>query len=164
MEPFILVIGAGFLAGAMNALAGGGSFVSLPAMVFAYGNQPSMTAVFDHVGKAKPFCFGFAFAQCARRAGRVAHCLEDMEALIDRIAEVHAAMANGKSAATIFVHLRAHADRRREQIGGRAARVADECVASLFLRPAFGPVDGVVRDRGLAETNRVADDQVRRNR
>jgi uncharacterized membrane protein YfcA len=33
MESFILVAGAGLLAGAMNALAGGGSFVSLPAMI-----------------------------------------------------------------------------------------------------------------------------------
>jgi uncharacterized membrane protein YfcA len=33
MESFILLAGAGLLAGAMNALAGGGSFVSLPAMI-----------------------------------------------------------------------------------------------------------------------------------
>src|ERR1700754_2141682 len=51
MEPFILVIGAGFLAGAMNALAGGGSFVSLPAMIAAglppvQANASSTVALF----------------------------------------------------------------------------------------------------------------------
>jgi uncharacterized membrane protein YfcA len=35
MPNLILLIGAGFLAGAMNAAAGGGSFVSFPAMIFA---------------------------------------------------------------------------------------------------------------------------------
>jgi uncharacterized membrane protein YfcA len=33
MNPFLLVSGAGLIAGAMNALAGGGSFVSLPALI-----------------------------------------------------------------------------------------------------------------------------------
>jgi uncharacterized protein len=33
MNPLVLVCGAGFTAGAMNALAGGGSFVSLPALI-----------------------------------------------------------------------------------------------------------------------------------
>jgi uncharacterized membrane protein YfcA len=31
VETFLMLAGAGFLAGAMNALAGGGSFVTLPA-------------------------------------------------------------------------------------------------------------------------------------
>ena len=33
MNQILLVSGAGFVAGAMNALAGGGSFVSLPALI-----------------------------------------------------------------------------------------------------------------------------------
>jgi hypothetical protein len=33
MEFFLMLCGAGFLAGAMNALAGGGSFVSLPVLI-----------------------------------------------------------------------------------------------------------------------------------
>ena len=33
MQMFLLLCGAGFLAGAMNALAGGGSFVSLPVLI-----------------------------------------------------------------------------------------------------------------------------------
>jgi uncharacterized membrane protein YfcA len=35
MGSFLLLIGAGFLAGSMNAVAGGGSFVSLPALILA---------------------------------------------------------------------------------------------------------------------------------
>jgi uncharacterized protein len=35
MQPFALLAAAGLLAGAMNAIAGGGSFVSFPAMVAA---------------------------------------------------------------------------------------------------------------------------------
>ncbi|QRN95501.1 sulfite exporter TauE/SafE family protein [Archangium violaceum] len=35
MEHFLLLFGAGLLAGAMNAAAGGGSFITLPALVFA---------------------------------------------------------------------------------------------------------------------------------
>ncbi len=42
MTHFILVACAGLLAGAMNALAGGGSFVSLPAMIAA--GVPSVQA------------------------------------------------------------------------------------------------------------------------
>lgn len=37
-----LLFGAGLLAGAMNALAGGGSFVTLPALMFA--GVPSVSA------------------------------------------------------------------------------------------------------------------------
>jgi uncharacterized protein len=42
MNSIFIVIGAGFLAGAMNALAGGGSFVSLPALIAA--GLPSVQA------------------------------------------------------------------------------------------------------------------------
>lgn len=42
MSHFFLIAGAGFLAGAMNALAGGGSFVSLPALIAA--GMPSVQA------------------------------------------------------------------------------------------------------------------------
>lgn len=35
MDSWLLILGAGLLAGAMNALAGGGSFVSLPALIAA---------------------------------------------------------------------------------------------------------------------------------
>jgi uncharacterized membrane protein YfcA len=51
MATLILLAGAGFLAGAMNAAAGGGSFVSFPAMIFAgvppvYANASSTVALF----------------------------------------------------------------------------------------------------------------------
>ncbi|WP_250455705.1 sulfite exporter TauE/SafE family protein [Caballeronia sp. ATUFL_M2_KS44] len=51
MEPLIVVILAGFVAGAMNALAGGGSFVSLPALIAAgvppvQANASSTVALF----------------------------------------------------------------------------------------------------------------------
>jgi uncharacterized membrane protein YfcA len=42
MTDILILLGAGFLAGAMNALAGGGSFVTLPALI-AVG-VPSVTA------------------------------------------------------------------------------------------------------------------------
>jgi uncharacterized protein len=42
MDSTLLLLGAGLLAGAMNALAGGGSFVSLPALVLA--GVPSLDA------------------------------------------------------------------------------------------------------------------------
>lgn len=42
MESLLILFGAGLLAGAMNAAAGGGSFVSIPAMVFV--GLPSVTA------------------------------------------------------------------------------------------------------------------------
>ena len=42
IESWPLLAGAGFLAGAMNAAAGGGSFVTLPALVFA--GLPSVAA------------------------------------------------------------------------------------------------------------------------
>jgi uncharacterized protein len=35
MNPLVLVGGAGVIAGAMNALAGGGTFVTLPALIAA---------------------------------------------------------------------------------------------------------------------------------
>ncbi len=33
MNPLLLIAGSGVLAGMMNALAGGGSFVTLPALI-----------------------------------------------------------------------------------------------------------------------------------
>ncbi|HXD12909.1 MAG TPA: sulfite exporter TauE/SafE family protein [Xanthobacteraceae bacterium] len=42
MNGFLLIAGAGLIAGAMNALAGGGSFVSLPALIAA--GVPSVAA------------------------------------------------------------------------------------------------------------------------
>lgn len=42
MESWLLLLGAGLLAGAMNALAGGGSFVTLPALIAA--GVPSVAA------------------------------------------------------------------------------------------------------------------------
>lgn len=42
MNTWVLLAGAGFLAGAMNALAGGGSFVTLPALMLA--GVPSVSA------------------------------------------------------------------------------------------------------------------------
>ncbi|KND61740.1 putative membrane protein [Candidatus Burkholderia verschuerenii] len=51
MEAILIVIVAGFVAGAMNALAGGGSFVSLPALIAAglppvQANASSTVALF----------------------------------------------------------------------------------------------------------------------
>src|SRR6266481_8968383 len=42
MHSFFFLFAAGLVAGAMNALAGGGSFVSLPALIFA--GVPSVQA------------------------------------------------------------------------------------------------------------------------
>ena len=42
MNSYLMIFGAGLLAGTMNALAGGGSFVTLPALI-AVG-VPSVTA------------------------------------------------------------------------------------------------------------------------
>ncbi len=42
MEHFVLLAGAGLLAGAMNAIAGGGSFISFPALIGA--GLPPVTA------------------------------------------------------------------------------------------------------------------------
>ena len=42
LEAALVMLGAGFLAGALNAAAGGGSFVSIPAMVFV--GLPSVAA------------------------------------------------------------------------------------------------------------------------
>ena len=42
MDSLLMLAGAGFLAGAMNALAGGGSFVTLPALIAA--GVPSVNA------------------------------------------------------------------------------------------------------------------------
>src|ERR1700754_4580137 len=51
MHSLLLVSGAGLLAGAMNALAGGGSFISLPALIAAgvppvQANASSTVALF----------------------------------------------------------------------------------------------------------------------
>lgn len=51
MEDFIFIFGAGLLAGAMNAVAGGGSFITFPALVYAgvppvLANTSSTVALF----------------------------------------------------------------------------------------------------------------------
>jgi uncharacterized membrane protein YfcA len=70
MANFILLLVAGLVAGAMNAVAGGGSFVTLPAMIFAgvpsiEANASSTVALFPGAGASvfayrddfKPFEF-----------------------------------------------------------------------------------------------------------
>ena len=70
MANFILLLVAGLVAGAMNAAAGGGSFVTLPAMIFAgvpsiEANASSTVALFPGAGASvfayrhdfKPFEF-----------------------------------------------------------------------------------------------------------
>ena len=42
MTTYLLLIAAGFIAGAMNSAAGGGAFVTFPALVFA--GVPSVPA------------------------------------------------------------------------------------------------------------------------
>ncbi len=42
MDPYVIVAGAGLLAGAMNAMVGGGSFITLPALIAA--GLPSVIA------------------------------------------------------------------------------------------------------------------------
>jgi uncharacterized membrane protein YfcA len=42
MDTYLLLLGAGLLGGAMNAIAGGGSFITFPALVFA--GLPSVSA------------------------------------------------------------------------------------------------------------------------
>ena len=51
MHTYLLIFGAGILAGAMNGLAGGGSFISLPAFIAArvppvQANASSTVALF----------------------------------------------------------------------------------------------------------------------
>ncbi len=60
MNDWLLLGGAGFLAGAMNAVAGGGSFVSLPAMVAA--GVPSLNANASSTLALLPGAFTSGFA------------------------------------------------------------------------------------------------------
>jgi len=67
MEHVILLAGAGLLAGAMNAIAGGGSFVSFPAMIAAglppvIANASSTVALFPGTA-ASTFAYRRAFAR-----------------------------------------------------------------------------------------------------
>jgi hypothetical protein len=52
VDHFILLALGGLIAGAMNALAGGGSFVSLPAMIAA--GVPSVQASASSAGGESP--------------------------------------------------------------------------------------------------------------
>ena len=60
MNDWLVLGGAGFLAGAMNAVAGGGSFVSLPAMVGA--GVPSLNANASSTLALLPGAFTSGFA------------------------------------------------------------------------------------------------------
>ena len=51
LETTLLLAGAGLLAGAMNALAGGGSFVTLPALIAA--GVPSVAAIGPNVRRVR---------------------------------------------------------------------------------------------------------------
>jgi uncharacterized membrane protein YfcA len=63
MSDTLLLLLAGLLAGSMNALAGGGSFVSPPALIGA--GVPSVGANATHV--ATLVCQGRAFISAARK-------------------------------------------------------------------------------------------------
>lgn len=60
MDDLILVAGAGLLGGAMNAIAGGGSFVTLPALVAA--GVPSLSANATSTVALVPSALATAFA------------------------------------------------------------------------------------------------------
>jgi uncharacterized protein len=60
MTPILLVFGAGLLGGTMNALAGGGSFVTLPAMIAA--GVPSVQANASSTVALLPGGFASAWA------------------------------------------------------------------------------------------------------
>jgi len=74
MHDFVLLACAGLLAGAMNAIAGGGSFVSFPAMIAAglpavAANVSSTVALFPGT-LASTWAYRRAFAQPAALAVR----------------------------------------------------------------------------------------------
>ncbi|MEO9190612.1 MAG: sulfite exporter TauE/SafE family protein [Acetobacteraceae bacterium] len=60
MSPYPLLAGAGFIAGAMNAIAGGGSFVTFPALVFV--GVPSINANVTSTVALFPGSFASAWA------------------------------------------------------------------------------------------------------
>ena len=60
LSPYPLLAGAGFIAGAMNAIAGGGSFVTFPALVFV--GVPSINANVTSTVALFPGSFASAWA------------------------------------------------------------------------------------------------------
>jgi uncharacterized membrane protein YfcA len=76
MPDFLLLAGAGLLAGAMNALAGGGSFVTLPALIATgvpsvAANASSTVALYPG-GATSAFVYRNGLAEiCGVPAGRV---------------------------------------------------------------------------------------------
>ena len=60
MNDLLIVAGAGLLGGAMNAIAGGGSFVTLPALVAA--GVPSLNANATSTVALVPSALATAFA------------------------------------------------------------------------------------------------------
>jgi uncharacterized membrane protein YfcA len=60
MGNLLLLLGAGFLAGTMNAVAGGGTFVTLPAMIFA--GLPSTVANASSTVALTPALLASSFA------------------------------------------------------------------------------------------------------
>ena len=60
MEQPMLVFGAGLLAGAMNAAAGGGTFVTIPALVFA--GVPAVSANMTSTVALFPGAFASVYA------------------------------------------------------------------------------------------------------
>jgi uncharacterized membrane protein YfcA len=60
MNPTLLLVGAGFVAGVMNAIAGGGTFVTFPVLVFA--GVPSVAANATSTVALFPGAFASAWA------------------------------------------------------------------------------------------------------
>src|SRR5216684_6455376 len=72
-------------------------------------------------------------------------------AVLEARAEDDPAVAEPGTAA-VLVYARTHVEIRGDDIAGLATvRAEDQCAPSLFLRPAFRPVDPIVADVEVAE-------------
>ena len=131
-------------------------------MILPDGNHAPPSAVDDTVCVPQPIRRGASQSRRdrARRAARIL----TIESLIDIVREIDHTVANGERAAAILVRARANAE-SVGVVGCHAFRLpvradsVDEG-SSLLMRLGLGPIDCVVVERDLLETDRVGDDEV----
>ncbi len=133
-------------------------FGAARAVIFHDRDEAPVRGVDDRVGIADVGGLGQRFGLTAR--------LEPVEALVGEVAEEGAArVIDREGAPAVFMGERAHVVGGRDEVFDTAVGVVfDEDVAALFLRAALGPEDRRPADRGLAEPDRCADDQLRGDR
>ncbi len=133
------------------------------AVILAHPDPTVASAIDDAVGET-PAAYRVG-GRCRERLRRSFLRCEAIKPAIGEMREVDRAIRHQPGATAVFVHAGADVERRRHHVGHAAgAGGAYDHIASLLLRPRLQPVDRAAVEPHVGETDRLRDDEIRRDR